>query len=589
MELPSPGKTLRARSTQHKKKRLLSSLEGKDVTGKEALQLFRSELQMYGNPPWPEHVDVQCAGAALEAAGEYWASKVFTLMSDELKANSVCVVAALQAAGGAKVRSVFRQLAPELRNNTVLVQEYLNFDNTDRSVVLQQVARDGEYLENVSAKLKGDPTITCLAKLNDDNRALPHALLRQGLYAQLECVPLMLEQGIKERFLVDKLAWEEQALRFASEELQAEYKRDVQEHLNVAPLARALFRLDLTKHLPAMIDGNDGDITGAELLALTEADLIDLSKTRTKLGIRKYPSWKPQEIQKFLQEIKILQQPLPEAVPPEPQPEPQPEPEPEPELQVVPTAQAKFAAFFSRMGLALSIQGLDATPLSSLLEAVKYIAGDGAPSQAQLSVGCDAALQKADALLAAGPDEHGLTRDEIAAIHLYTQELMSMYRALNKALWSQKRGAVKPYWGFIRLLQHALFKVPKCEDGAIYRGIKNPYEPITEIGMLAKATQGGGSGEPEIWWGFSSCSTDLQATKAFLGQSGTRVLYTIEGGSSARDVRKYSEFPKEAEVLMPFGSAFTVVTAMQTQALLLVTLRQTHEFVYGGAGDGAVL
>lgn len=47
----------------------------------------------------------------------------------------------------------------------------------------------------------------------------------------------------------------------------------------------------------------------------------------------------------------------------------------------------------------------------------------------------------------------------------------------------------------------------------------------------------------------------------------------------------------EAEVLMPFGSAFTVVTAMQAEApsavnghrsLLLVTLRQTHEFVYGG-------
>ena len=109
--------------------------------------------------------------------------------------------------------------------------------------------------------------------------------------------------------------------------------------------------------------------------------------------------------------------------------------------------------------------------------------------------------------------------------------------------------------------------------------------------MLAKATQSGGSGEPEIWWGFSSCSTDLQATKVFLGDSGTRVLYTIEGGSSARDVRKYSEFPEEAEVLMPFGSAFTVVTAMQTQApteandqasFLLVTLRQTHDFALLG-------
>jgi len=34
--------------------------------------------------------------------------------------------------------------------------------------------------------------------------------------------------------------------------------------------------------------------------------------------------------------------------------------------------------------------------------------------------------------------------------------------------------------------------------------------------MLAKATESGGSGEPEVWWGFSSCSTDLQDTKGFL-------------------------------------------------------------------------
>ena len=105
--------------------------------------------------------------------------------------------------------------------------------------------------------------------------------------------------------------------------------------------------------------------------------------------------------------------------------------------------------------------------------------------------------------------------------------------------------------------------------------------------MLAKAIESGGSGEPEIWWGFSSCSTSLQATKTFLGQDGARVVYTVEGGPSARDVRKYSEFPAEAEVLMPFGSAFTVVTALQAESsahgsLLLVTLRQTDEFVYGG-------
>ena len=159
-----------------------------------------------------------------------------------------------------------------------------------------------------------------------------------------------------------------------------------------------------------------------------------------------------------------------------------------------------------------------------------------------------------------------------------------MYRPLNRALWSKERGAVKPFWGYIRLLQHALFKVPKCDAGAIYRGIKEPYEPITEAAMLAKATESGGTGEPEIWWGFSSCSTNQQPVMNFLGKEGVRVLYTVEGGSSARDVRKYSAFAYEAEVLMPFGSAFTVVTASSPAPdLLLVTLRQTHDFALQAA------
>ena len=46
----------------------------------------------------------------------------------------------------------------------------------------------------------------------------------------------------------------------------------------------------------------------------------------------------------------------------------------------------------------------------------------------------------------------------------------------------------------------------------------------------------------EMWWGFSSSSTSLPAVKTFLGEDGLRIIYTIDGGSSARDVRRYSAF-----------------------------------------------
>ena len=62
------------------------------------------------------------------------------------------------------------------------------------------------------------------------------------------------------------------------------------------------------------------------------------------------------------------------------------------------------------------------------------------------------------------------------------------------------------------------------------------------------------------------------------------MLYTVEGGSLARDVRHYSEFPTEHEVLMPFGSAVSVVTSTDVDhRMLLVTLRQTNEFVSGSS------
>jgi hypothetical protein len=47
------------------------------------------------------------------------------------------------------------------------------------------------------------------------------------------------------------------------------------------------------------------------------------------------------------------------------------------------------------------------------------------------------------------------------------------------------------------------------------------------------------SGQPLLWWGFSSTSTSMPAVKKFLGDSGPRVIFTIDGGSVARDIRRY--------------------------------------------------
>jgi hypothetical protein len=68
-------------------------------------------------------------------------------------------------------------------------------------------------------------------------------------------------------------------------------------------------------------------------------------------------------------------------------------------------------------------------------------------------------------------------------------------------------------------------------------------------------------GTPEIWWGFSSTSTNLGAVETFLGGANAiekRVIFTIDGGSSARDVKRYSDYPREDELMLPCGTAFEV-------------------------------
>jgi hypothetical protein len=54
---------------------------------------------------------------------------------------------------------------------------------------------------------------------------------------------------------------------------------------------------------------------------------------------------------------------------------------------VVITVQARFVAFLERMGGSAALQGLEHVPVSTLPEAVSFIQGHGAPSQAELQLG----------------------------------------------------------------------------------------------------------------------------------------------------------------------------------------------------------
>jgi len=212
---------------------------------------------------------------------------------------------------------------------------------------------------------------------------------------------------------------------------------------------------------------------------------------------------------------------------------------------------------------------------------------NGLTPQDVLDAACAIGEQKATDLTAIGPDQHGLSADEIAAINVFTQEDSSdrLYSSLNAALRSAEPGRVRPFWSYIRLLQQALAKLPESEAGAVFRGIQDRgmqrsgahhYELETLQQMVRDGT-------PEIWWGFSSTSTSLEAVNTFLGGADAKkVIFTIDGGSSARDVKRYSAEPQEDELMLPCGTSFEVKTAASpTPNLLLVKVKETQATLFG--------
>ena len=55
---------------------------------------------------------------------------------------------------------------------------------------------------------------------------------------------------------------------------------------------------------------------------------------------------------------------------------------------------------------------------------------------------------------------HGLTAEQIGAIHMYTQET-PFYGALNGALRDKDRERLKPFFAYLKLLLSALHKLPR--------------------------------------------------------------------------------------------------------------------------------
>jgi hypothetical protein len=139
------------------------------------------------------------------------------------------------------------------------------------------------------------------------------------------------------------------------------------------------------------------------------------------------------------------------------------------------------------------------------------------------------------------PSEHGLTHDESAAVYLYTMEGgdNSFYRVLNRALRSEDRSALKPWFSYLKLLDTALSKLPTVR-GSIWRGVRS------DIGKDFKKNQ------ELTWWTVTSCSWSVDVIKDFLASETTSTLFMIEV-ENGKHISGYTNYPNEDEVLLSPG------------------------------------
>jgi len=150
---------------------------------------------------------------------------------------------------------------------------------------------------------------------------------------------------------------------------------------------------------------------------------------------------------------------------------------------------------------------------------------------------------------------HGLNVDQIAAVHLYTQEWPeaqeSLYYKLNAALRNSNRAHVKPFFAYLRLLIDAFSKLPKVSaSDKLWRGVR------------ADLSKDFKKGKTLYWWAVTSCSTDQTVldNPQFLGTTGERTMFSITVSHGVH-IDSFSAFSDEAEVVLPPGTHLEVVNA----------------------------
>ena len=159
-----------------------------------------------------------------------------------------------------------------------------------------------------------------------------------------------------------------------------------------------------------------------------------------------------------------------------------------------------------------------------------------------------------DATVAAIAAVPGLTADGAMAIWTYTAD-SPLYVHLNEQLRLESRQGLRPFFPFLRLLLEALTTI---REGGGDGQMRMVNRGVTRD-LLAAHPDVYRVGESFVWWGFSSCTSNIGvlSNPLFLGNGGARTIFQVLTRRGAV-VAPFSAITSEAEVLLPAGTALRI-------------------------------
>ena len=171
--------------------------------------------------------------------------------------------------------------------------------------------------------------------------------------------------------------------------------------------------------------------------------------------------------------------------------------------------------------------------------------------------------------------KHGLTRDESAAIYLYSNEWnnASLHHVFNQALQSDDRAQLKPWSHFLQLFNRALEKLPTVTT-TLWRGL-----PVG----IAKAFE---DAEEIVCRGVTSCSLSEQIILSMLNKD--FVCCSIDP-VNGKDVRGYTCHHGDEEVLLLPGTCLRRLVGSVSETIQFEEIGEVNVDPISISDDIAVL